>query len=204
MNDLAAFDRRAMLSGMAALLGVATLPVEALAAPSAAARHLPRAQYDLLSAVIDTILPTTDTPGALAADVPARIDSLLANWASPATRADVTGALERIEAAAQAAKGRGFAALSAAARAEVLRPHDAAALKPAPARPGQPKSSPFSQVVHVADPGYLKLKDMTISLYYLSEVGSRHELAYEHVPGPFEPSVKLTPASRPYLGIGPF
>ena len=48
------------------------------------------------------------------------------------------------------------------------------------------------------------LKELTIQLYYFSEVASTTELIYEHVPGKFEPSIKLTPQSRPYLGTGPF
>lgn len=202
MNDIPPFDRRGILAGMAALLGVAMLPAEALAAPAKAARFLARPRFDLLSSVADTILPTTDTPGALVAKVPARLDAMLKAWAAPATRAELLGALERIDAAARKAKERGFVALSAAERAEVLRAHDATALKSAPSADGtKPKLFDLNAVA--IDPGYKRLKALIVNLYYYSPTGSENELLYEHVPGPFEPSIKLTPTSRPYLGVGP-
>lgn len=198
-------DRRAMLQSLGLLIGAAALPVEALAAPRRGARgFLTPARMALLSAVADTIMPVTDTPGALAAKVPARIDGLLANWASAATRTSVTGALDRIDAAARAQKGKRFAALTKAERVAVLTPHDAAALKKVPPPPGAAAPSLFSPRVDVADVGYHKIKDMTIGLFYFSEVGVKNELEYVHVPGKFQPSIKLTPQSRPYLGTGPF
>lgn len=202
MIDLPAFDRRGLLGGMAALLGVASLPLDALAKPARRARFLPPARFTLLSRVADTMLPTTDTPGALAAEVPARLDAMLRDWAAPATRNEIAGAMDRIDAAALSARGRGFVQLPAADQAEVLRAHDIAALQPAPRAEGD-KPSFFDLSLPTVDPGYKRLKGLVISLYYYSPIASEHELPYEHVPGAFEPSLKLTPESRPYLGLGP-
>ena len=205
MLESMTMDRGDMIARTALLLGATALPAEAFAAPRARARRfLGARQFALLSAVADTILPATDTPGALAAQVPARLDAMLANWASPATREQVLGALVKIDDAARAQKKKGFAALSAADRAAVLRPHDAAALKVVPPPPGAPTISFFSSVQYYADQGYYRIKGLTIDLFYFSENGSSNELLYEHVPGKFEPSIKLTPQSRPFLGIGPF
>jgi gluconate 2-dehydrogenase gamma chain len=198
-------DRRQLLQQMAILLGVTSLPASALAAPSKRSkRFLTVKQSGLLSAVADTILPATDTPGALSAKVPVRLDGLLSTWASAETRIKVAGALDRIDAAAKAQKSRGFAALSTTDRAAVLRPHDAAALSKVPPPPNAPPANIFAQAAYVVDPGYLKLKELVINLYYYSEIAGTTELIYEHVPGAFEPSIKLTPQSRPYLGVGPF
>jgi len=200
MIDLPALDRRSMLAGLGALLGVAALPPAALAAPANAARFLPPARFALLSGVADTILPTTDTPGALVAEVPARLDAMLRDWAAPATRDEIIAALDRIDTAARTAKGRSFVALSPEERAEVLRAHDAAALRAAPRADGS-KPKLFDPDSVPIDPGYKRLKALVVNLYYYSSTGSEHELRYEHVPGPFEPSIKLTPESRPYLDI---
>lgn len=199
-------DRRGLVTGIAALIGAASLPAEVLAAPTRrrARRFLTPAQFAVLSAVVDTIMPATDTPGALIAQVPARLDGLLLNWASAATRTEVLGALGRIDAAAQAQSRKGFAALSAAQRTTLLRPHDAAALKSVPPPANAPKGNPFAPYVSVADRGYYKIKELVLTLYYYSAVAAQSELIYEHVPGKFEPSIKLTPQSRPYLGTGPF
>jgi gluconate 2-dehydrogenase gamma chain len=205
MSDLTAIDRRGMLAQLALLLGAAALPVEAMAAPRARVRRfLAPAQFTLLGAAVDTLIPASDTPGAIAAKVPARLDALLLNWASAQSRSNISGALGRIDAAARASKQKGFVALTPAERAEVLRLHDVAALKAVPPPPGAKSANPFAPVISVADNGYYKLKELTIQLYYFSEVASTSELIYEHVPGQFQPSIKLTPQSRPYLGTGPF
>ena len=129
---------------------------------------------------------------------------MLRSWASAETRTNVIGALARIDAAAKAGKGKGFAALSPADRAVILTAHDAAALKAVPPPANAPKANFFTQQSFVADMGYLKLKDLTLNLYYYSETASANELEYIHVPGKWQPSLKLTPQSRPYLGVGPF
>ena len=205
MADDLDFGRRAMLAGLAALIGAASLPADALAAPSGQERRfLAAPHFALLASVADTMIPATDTPGAIAADVPARIDGLLHGWASADTRSAITGILTRIDAAALAQRKKGFAALSAEEREEVLRQIDADALRKVPPPPGAPKANFFVQAEFVADPGYLKLKDLVLRLYYFSEVAASSELIYEHVPGQWQPSIKLTPQSRPYLGTGPF
>ena len=83
MTELSHMDRRTLIERAAWLLGAAALPGEALArvAPRAArgARNfLTPARMTLLSAVADTIIPQTDTPGALGAHVPAKFDALFA------------------------------------------------------------------------------------------------------------------------------
>ena len=206
MHELETLNRRALMGRIAMLLGVSALPLEALDAAMAPKRKpaAPAGQLALIAAVADTILPTTDTPGAVAAKVPAKLNGMLTSWASAKTRGEILAALGRIDAAAKTQKGKGFAALTAAERAALLKPHDAAALKSVPAPPGAPKASLFAPNVNVADNGYYLFKDLVIALYYFSEVGTANELAYVHVPGAFKPSIKLTPQSRPELGTGPF
>jgi hypothetical protein len=211
MDDPFQADRRTLLQSIGLLIGASALPADALAAPRrrpAASRFLTPAQFALLSAVTDTIMPKTDSVGAVEVKVPARIDRLLKNWASAETRTKVAGALSRIDAAARTQKQKGFAALSVAEREAVLRPYDKAALEKVPPPPNAPKANFFVQPAYVADPGYLKIKEMVLQLYYYNAAasvpGSASELIYEHVPGKFEPSIKLTPQSRPYLGTGPF
>jgi Gluconate 2-dehydrogenase subunit 3 len=196
MIDTFVMDRREMIARFALLLGATALPAQAFAAP--------KARFALLSAVVDTILPATDTPGAVAAGVPARLDGMLRDWASAETRTSVVGALGRIDASAKAAKQIGFTALSSADRTALLTAYDLAALKSVPPPSNPPPGNPYAPSFFVVDPGYLRLKDLAINLYYFSEIGSANELEYNHVPGKWQPSLKLTPQSRPYLGTGPF
>jgi gluconate 2-dehydrogenase gamma chain len=199
-------DRRVMLQRIAFLLGATAIPADALLAAKAAKgkRFLDAARLKLLSAVADTIVPATDTPCAVAAGVPVKLDGMLATWASPASRKAIVEALDRINAAAKASKKKGFAALSVADRNAVLLPHDKAALVKVAPPANAPKSHPFAPVNWVADQGYLKVKELVIALYYTSEIAMTKELIYEHAPGTWQPSIKITENMRPWASVGPF
>lgn len=207
MADFAQFERREMLQGIAALIGAAALPADALAAPrrrARASRFLDARRMALLSAVADTMIPQTDTPGALAAKVPAKFDALLLNWASPARRVELLGVLTRIDATAMAAEKAGFASLSPAKRADVLTAFDAAALKNVPDTRKLSGMAAMMAGPSVADPGYGKLRELIISLFFYSEEALTSVLTYEHSPGGWTPSIKVTPQTRNSGGLGMF
>ena len=68
MDAIFVMDRRALIQRMGLLLGATALPLEAFAAPAGKAkRFLTTPHFKLLGAVADTIVPATDTPGAIAA-----------------------------------------------------------------------------------------------------------------------------------------
>lgn len=205
MLDLPSLDRRALLGRAALLLGVtATGGFGAPALAQAAAQAKPflaAPTFKLLSAVADTIIPVTDTPGAVDARVPALLDGLLANWASAERKVELAAALTRIDQRAQGEHGKPFAELAPEARTTLLAAHDAEALKPAP----QGKAAGGAGLslglgTGASDPGYAKLKDLVIILYYSSEIGLTRELSYEHAPGEWKPSIPVTPETRPQGG----
>jgi hypothetical protein len=53
-----------------------------------------------------------------------------------------------------------------------------------------------------ANPAYVRLKGLIINLYYASEMANEKELVFETVPGKFVASMKVTPESRPFAGLG--
>lgn len=196
-------DRRSLLEHLALLLGVAVLPASALAAPKRRTqRFLATSPYALLSAVADTLIPVTDTPGALAAQVPQKLDAMLGNWASLKTKEDISSALAAIEQATQVADRSGFAALSPDRRKVVLVEHDKAALRAVPRREKLSGLAALMAAPSVADPGYYKLKSMILALYYNSEIAMTQEVIYEHVPGKWVPSLKITPGMHSFAGAG--
>jgi gluconate 2-dehydrogenase gamma chain len=234
-------DRRALLQRTLLLAGATLTPafsLEALAQATAAApRLLDARRFALLSAVAETMVPKTDTAGALEADVPARFDSLLRVWASPKRRDELIAALDKIDTLARDKDKRGFAALPPAMRHTLLAAHDAEALKP-PAAPqaatpavnppptvqdpnyGRPRQSPpptregeetkqagesiaVMSGPPVTDPAYSKLKELIVTLYYISEPALTQELTYEHSPGEWQPSIPVTAQTRPSGGIAP-
>jgi hypothetical protein len=54
----------------------------------------------------------------------------------------------------------------------------------------------------VADPDYANLKELILVLFYLSEQALTHDLAWEHDPGSWDPSIPVTPQTRPWGGAG--
>lgn len=174
-------ERRDFLGALAGLLGVSALPAATLAANPAAV--LPKPQLDLVTAVADTFIPRTDTPGAADAGVPAQFAAMLANWAAPATRTSMLARLDAIDAAARGGKGKPFAKLSAKDRLAVLKDYDTA---------------------HFAEPDYKRLRDLILILYYNSEPGATVELRYEHAPGAFVPSIPMTAQTRAWAGMSFF
>jgi hypothetical protein len=197
-----------MLERMAFLLGAAALPGAALARPArrapGARRFLDAGRMRLLTAVADTMIPQSDTPGALAAKVPAKFDALLINWASPARRVELAGALAKIEAAAMVQEKVGFAALSPEKRKALLTAHDAAALKNVPRTEKLTGMAAMMAGPSLADPGYGKLRELIILLYFYSEEALTSVLTYEHTPGGWTPSIKVTPETRNTGGLGMF
>jgi gluconate 2-dehydrogenase gamma chain len=206
MQDIAFMGRREMMQQLALLLGASALPLDAFAAVTAKnKRFLPAASYKLLTAIADTIIPATDTPGAVGAGVPAKVDYMIAKWASPERRKALVGAMAAIDQLAKTQTKTGFAALAPEKRKALLIEHDKAALKPVAKVPGAKNlGSVFSREPSVADPGYSKLKDLVVAIYYNSEIAMTREIIYEHVPGGWTPSIKTTPETRPYAGTGPF
>ena len=86
----------------------------------AGADGLSPAQLTLVTALADTLIPRTDTPGAVDVDVPRFIDRLVAEWYSDTDRTGILAGLDAIDALARTTAGKSFAELDAAARATVL------------------------------------------------------------------------------------
>lgn len=195
MEEFATIDRRALMRNLGLLLGATALPT--LAACNAALEGpgmLDDRRMALLTAIADTMIPVSDTPGAVAVKVPQLISGLMRDWASSETRAEIVSAIDAI---AKLAGNRDFAALPLEERTALLKPHDAEAVKPGK---GKPKS--FFAGPPKANPAYVRLKGLIINLYYNSEIAMTQEIVYEHVPGKFVPSIEITPTTRPFAGVG--
>jgi hypothetical protein len=171
--------RRDLLRNALLIVGAGALPVTGAHAFFGGPASLAKETTALLTAVADTIIPATDTPGAAGAGVPAMLDKLLANWASSTQRALILSSLQLIDQKSNVVSGTGFVSLTPGARYSLLSAYDK---------------------LPIGDAGYAKLKELVITLYYLSEVGSTVELRYEHSPGAWEPSIPLTSETRAYGG----
>lgn len=201
MAEPSGMDRRTLLARALMLVGAgaAASACQTLAPASLAAAELSvlnGEQLLTLTAVADTLVPRTDTAGALDVEVPGMFVALLESWAAPATRSAISATLDRI---AALPAGGSFAALGPAARKAALQDFDAAALAPSGAAGGSPFGPPGA-----VDPDYQRLKELILTLYYMSQPALTQELAYTHVPGRWQPSIPVTAATRPQGGPGMF
>ncbi len=128
-----------------------------LAGNQAAGRALTPAQMALVTALADTILPRTDTPGALDVGVPAFVDLLVAEWYSDEDRDGLLKGLGGFDERCRAALGRNFAELTVRERAGFLATIDG--------KPGEKGS---------VEAAYRRLKDAIVYGYVTSqEIGTR-------------------------------
>jgi hypothetical protein len=174
-------DRRALLLGAVFLLGGAAALTrftrKSARKTGAAAPALSGEQFMLLEQIADVIIPNTDTPGAVAAGVPAFIREMLAEWGSAATRAEIQSVLEAIERMAWAQFGAAFLELPPERRLAVVRRFD-------------------EDAIDRQEPAYGKFKYLVLVGYYQSEIGATEELRYELVPGAWRPCLPLTEVGR--------
>lgn len=134
-------------------------------------------QFARLEQVCEAIIPTTDTPGAILAGVPAFIRQMLAEWGSVQSRTEVATVLEAIEKASWSRFGAAFLELPPERRLEVVSAFD-------------------EERVGRQDPGYGKFKYLVLVGYYHSEAGATQELRYELVPGAWRSCVPLSEIGR--------
>ena len=173
-------NRRALLLGAVFLVGGAaalTRFARESAASGEAGPVFSPDQFALLEQIADTMIPPSDTPGALDAGVPEFVRQMLAEWGSHETHAQILGVLDAIEKQAWNRFGAPFLALPAERRLDVMRTVDAESL----AR---------------QDPAYGKFKWLVLVGYYQSEAGATQELRYELVPGAWRSCLPLAEVGR--------
>jgi hypothetical protein len=182
-------DRRTLIKilargGLALSLtaGAAETVWSAIAADGAREpRVLTAAQSGMVARIADTILPRTDTPGAIDVGVLPWIDLVLAEYFSEARRSVFLGDLAAIDAFALAAAGAPVARLEEPALAKVIGTLDAAS--------GSLDLTPPQR-------GYVHLKELIIHGYFTSKPVQQDILKFVIVPGRYDADAPLAPASR--------
>ena len=182
-------NRRDLVRSLAAAIPAASgLPIDTLFAVGRGVHHgagtrdlqvLDPHQSETVATIADMIIPTTDTPGARAAQVHRFIDLLLAEWAADDDRKQFLEGLADVDARARAASAKDFLAASEAQRAAILTALDAEAQEGRRAK-GDAHTHFFE-----------RMKFLTVYGYCTSEVGATAELHYEVIPGSFDGCTEL-------------
>jgi hypothetical protein len=167
-------DRRSFLRGTSVLLAHAALGnvLSAFAAAPRKASYFTEPEMHTLRAVVDVILPATDSPPASAADTHHFIDLAIPACASVAGQKTFRSGLADLVAA-------DFAAKPAAEQFVCLKE-----------RAAQDMPLAYEQ-------SFFKiLKDYTLTGYFLSETGATRALAYEKIPGGYWGDLPLAPGQK--------
>ncbi|MHA7899913.1 MAG: gluconate 2-dehydrogenase subunit 3 family protein [Henriciella sp.] len=178
MTDLI-FDRRNMFKSLLAISAASALAAcgGAEVSPSESSSDGPAERAEtggffgpeelaLISALADTIIPATDTAGAVAAGVPDTVQSLATDWGDDAFRTYWRNGLTALGSALNTHVGGDFVSADEDQRLAALTAHDAGVFDG-----------------DIQDRFYRDFKATVVQAYYMSEPGATEELAYEPVPG---------------------
>ena len=121
------------------------------------------AQDAVLAELCETIIPTTNTPGAKAAGVPAFIKKLLADCYEAADSKMFMDGLEKLETDTKTKFSKSFADVTNEQRIEMVKEVEAS-------------KSKFWRLA----------KELTVFGYFTSEIGCTQALRYEPVPGRYD------------------
>ena len=175
-------ERRIAVKQMALIAGgLLALPAWANAwtKASVAADHaiLDPTQAEILTEVIDTLIPASDTLGAKALNVPDFVQKMLADCYEPAVQQNVKEGLDALQSIAKADFGQSFATCDTTQRLDLLRKMQAA---------------PEANRKEV----YALIKNLTIQGYTTSEYVMTKFLNYNMVPGHYHGCVPAPLAAR--------
>ncbi|KQN92792.1 transcriptional initiation protein Tat [Sphingomonas sp. Leaf231] len=189
-------DRRHALGGIAAMFGAQLFaPLARAATASAAATKgggvpvisegppsvqvFTAPQRALMTALSERVVPTTDTPGAIAAGVPMYIEKLLADWSTPEDRVPIVVGLDAIEARAKADYRKS---------ATQVTPAQMDALLTMAMEDKFPGGKAF----------FGPFRQMVIAGYYTSEIGITQEREYLPVPGEYNGAFPYAQVNKVY------
>jgi gluconate 2-dehydrogenase gamma chain len=190
-------DRRNALAGVAAMFGAqlfapiaraagigeapgrATRPVVSEGPPSV--RVFTPVQRAAMVALSDRVIPTTDTPGAIAAGVPDYIEKLLADWALPVDRQPIVAGLDALEARSMADYKVGTARATPAQQDALL-------------------TLAMEDKVPGGADFFSKFRQLVITGYYTSEIGMTQEREYLPVPGEYDGAFLYSKVNKVYSG----
>ena len=169
-------DRRDALAGMVAMFGAslfapiaraAAVQVTPISSGPPSSPVFSAQQRALMTALSERVMPTTDTPGAIAAGAPEFIEKLLADWASPDDRKPILAGLDAIE---------------AQSRTE----YKVAANKATPAQQDALLTLAMEDKIAGGADFFDKFRQLVLTGYFTSEVGITQEREYLPVPGRYD------------------
>jgi hypothetical protein len=175
LNRREAIARLAVLLGGSLVIGGESFLSGAPVAGKTTGNDFTAAELALLDEIGDTIIPTTNTPGAKATGIGAFMVWMVNECYDDAQHAAFKAGLAAVNAAATARFGHDFMAASPAERTALLNELDAAQRK-------YQGTKPKDQPAHY----FRMMKQLTLLGYFTSEIGATQALRFTEVPGRFD------------------
>ena len=183
-------DRRELLRAAATMLGTSLSPglVAALDQdpPPDFKVILSAGQLRILTRAVDLLLPATDTPGALDAEVPAFMHRMIATWLPEDERAAFMTGLDDLDANCRTASGTAFEKATDAECVAVMEVFDRKQIFPF-----YPSGRPL--------PFFARFKELAVVGYCTSEIGATQALRYLPAPGRHEGCVPYRSGERAFF-----
>ncbi|ADB41770.1 gluconate 2-dehydrogenase subunit 3 family protein [Spirosoma linguale] len=130
-------------------------------------------QEALLAEVADVIIPNTSTPGAKAAGAEKFIVRVMRDCYPKADQEKFYAGLAKLDADSKTKFGKGFAALENAQKIDMVK-----------------------QTMTEDKPFFLRMKELTTTGYFTSEIGATKALEYLPVPGQFNGCMPMKPGQK--------
>ena len=195
-------DRRQFLQHAAVVLGgaLSTSCMDAVlqhdpASPLTTSRSVLTTKQELsVDAVVERILPATDTPGANDVGVTDFVDFMLAEGYRESQVALFMTGLERLDAMSIAKGSPSFVDLTPEEQDAILKEIEAEELAANP--------NPFAALFNAGqDRAFFALaKELTSVGYFTSEDVVKNQFTFSHAAGYFDPCAELKPGDKPWYG----
>jgi gluconate 2-dehydrogenase gamma chain len=145
-------------------------------------RTLNAHQNDTVLAMIDQIIPATDTPGAKGARVNEFIDVILTEWATDGERENFLNGLADVDKRSTELYGKSFVDAAAEQQVTLLRAMDEVAMSERREAPRHGNTVPELDA-QLKGNFFRVFKGITLHGYYTSEIGFSQELKLQIIPG---------------------
>jgi hypothetical protein len=183
-------QRREALKLLLAGRGLSALPTDLFAffqgahpASDYALRTLNPHQNDTVVAMIDQIIPATDTPGAKGARVNEFIDVILTEWANDEERQNFLAGIAGVDKQSNELFGKNFVDASLQQQVTLLRSMDESVAVQHARRMRHGNTIPEDRDKQLRGEFFTVFKRITVHGYYTSKVGFHEELKLEIIPG---------------------
>jgi len=140
-------------------------------------------QNDTVVAMIDQIIPATDTPSAQGARVNEFIDVILTEWADAEERMNFLDGLAGVDKQTNDLFGKNFVDASPAQQVTLLRSMDESVAAQRTRRMRHGNTIPEERDKQLRGEFFNVFKGITVHGYYTSEIGFSQELNLQIIPG---------------------